>query len=371
MSSHKDNIQNKKLKELFEKQNSSEVPDIDGFEKEALEGFSMLSSEDDAFELKADLDQKMYKEVFIEDKKSRKLMYWYAAAGLIVAVGFSIYFVQSGLVPENEDLAIKAEPLLKEKVSEEAVVADAAKTENKLSKETEPAGTINTLSVAPKQAQVSTVYKSSQQDNSSGAKVKGAGGMQPVLNPVAASQAEVSAAPPALYADTPDQVVNKQDVLLDEDKRSSEAPSKENVSVKAVTISSKEEESLAKNERRKKQTQQLEGVGSGASQNSPSATSRDDRQEISSRVYYTEGDQALVTYLKTKLKEKNLLQKFDATLYINKNKSVEKVDLKRSYELTKTQQREVIDILKKLDKFNFSSGTENTGLLEYKLVFRP
>jgi hypothetical protein len=93
MSNNKDH--NQRLKNLLNK-NSTEMPDnADEFEKAALEGFALLESEQEVLDLKDSLDLKIYAEVFKAKKQDSRTRYWLAAAVLIGAIGFSIYFFQS------------------------------------------------------------------------------------------------------------------------------------------------------------------------------------------------------------------------------------------------------------------------------------
>lgn len=78
----------KDIEGLFKKRNS----ELDDFEKEALEGFDMLESEQEAVDLKAELDKKIGEQLFSEKRTGLKV-YWYAAAGLFLAIGFSVFFL--------------------------------------------------------------------------------------------------------------------------------------------------------------------------------------------------------------------------------------------------------------------------------------
>ncbi|MEO6302502.1 MAG: hypothetical protein ABIP51_04960, partial [Bacteroidia bacterium] len=64
-------------------------------------------------------------------------------------------------------------------------------------------------------------------------------------------------------------------------------------------------------------------------------------------------------------------QKFDATIYVNENKVVQKVEFTNAYSLTKTQKEDVSKILKTLDKFNFFMVPTKKGEYPYKVLYRP
>jgi hypothetical protein len=86
--------------------------------------------------------------------------------------------------------------------------------------------------------------------------------------------------------------------------------------------------------------------------------------------YYNGGEPGLVKDVKEKLKAGNLDQKFDAILYVNEKKIVEKVEFTNAYELTAKQKEEIIKILKSLNKFNAPS-TGKKESFPYKLLYRP
>jgi hypothetical protein len=93
------NKNNDFLNELLNKKQKGE---LDDFEREALEGFDTLSS-DEAHQLKTSLDAHMKEEVFAEKRPTR--VYWLAAAALALVVGLSVIFVMNN-GSNGKDLAI-------------------------------------------------------------------------------------------------------------------------------------------------------------------------------------------------------------------------------------------------------------------------
>jgi len=87
--------------------------------------------------------------------------------------------------------------------------------------------------------------------------------------------------------------------------------------------------------------------------------------------YYTGGEVALTKDIKDKLKGGDLDQKFDAMLYINEKKAVEKVEFTNAYDLTAKQKEEVTKILKTLTKFNVTATGGKRESFAYKLLYRP
>ena len=145
------------------------------------------------------------------------------------------------------------------------------------------------------------------------------------------------------------------------------------------------ENGKTKNSRAKKSANKqssVAGPGDIAYSTSPKTTTQEISGEVLAAVpaeaenkplatcFYTGGEAAITKDVKEKLKAENLDQKFDATLYINEKKAVEKVEFTNAYELTAKQKEDVIKILKSLNKFNVSS-TGKKESFTYKLLYRP
>ncbi|MBL7920100.1 MAG: hypothetical protein JNJ40_07275 [Bacteroidia bacterium] len=91
----------------------------------------------------------------------------------------------------------------------------------------------------------------------------------------------------------------------------------------------------------------------------------------STTCFYTGGESAITKDLKEKLKAENTDQKFDAILYVNEKKVVEKVEFTNAYDLTTKQKEEVTKILKSLSKFNVPASQGKKENFTYKLLYRP
>jgi hypothetical protein len=105
MSSRKNNnINNKKLEDFLGAKNT-EKDSLDDFDREALEGFSLLENTEEALAAKSELDAKIYPALFSTKETKPKAFIWYAAAGLILLVGFSIYYLTTSPLNNQKDLA--------------------------------------------------------------------------------------------------------------------------------------------------------------------------------------------------------------------------------------------------------------------------
>ncbi|MEI8136300.1 MAG: hypothetical protein WCH21_03135 [Bacteroidota bacterium] len=83
---------NENLKQLFNKAKADEQ-NLDDFEKEAMAGFNMLESENEANNLKTSLDNRINSELFYKKENHNQKVYWLAAAGLALVIGLSALFI--------------------------------------------------------------------------------------------------------------------------------------------------------------------------------------------------------------------------------------------------------------------------------------
>lgn len=365
MSKQEDNRHNRNLKELLDTKRGSANAPMDDFEKEALEGFAMLSGEEEALDLKKALDKKMYTDVFGEEKKPSSLRYWYAAAGLVIAIGFTVYFVKNTLTNKEPDLALQS-PRTSETFVPPLQKQPELSDKNDVQKTTTPQGasdekTENTLpsnskpeSIQNKGSEFKFNTKTVETENLSNAAVGSSSTEDLAATPVSAS---------------------KQD--LERDKKNASAvldveqnENREGMNLEEIAVVSKDEIKKTKASRKKEKA--LESKSQAADiPESPAVMAPDDVAAKPEFVCaYRSGETGLMKDLSVLLKNKNLLQKFNAIVYVGISGKVEKAELTRPFKLSVTEQKEVILILKSLDQFNMS---QNAGsyLYPYKIEFRP
>ena len=370
MSNQEDNTANENLRDFLNKSKISENGPIDDFEKEALEGFSMLENEEDVLNLKSSLDAKIYKEVFAEEKKPGRII-WYAAAGLALLIGLSVYFIQNNPVTKSDNLAIQSHTSSVHESDSRRI----QKSLNEVSKENE--------NLRFKKAENPPEIKSSEPKNAKGEKefhknvnpqkneknsdqnsnAESASGelvtqevkpqTVPVLAPIEGEkvmmQPSASSGAVSLGA--------TKDLTADYLNNSSFSVTKNDATTAGAEI---KKTKPSHNKKRSKNEEQTVAADANSTVAGPSGKS----------CLYSGGEEALLKDLKTILSSKKLLQKFDATLFINENKKVVKVIFTETYGLSKTDQKELIDLLKTLDKFEMI-GVSGKNLAEYKLVYRP
>jgi hypothetical protein len=100
----KDQQHNKDIEELLKQFKTQKNEGLDDFEREALEGFEMLDSKEEALEFKKETDTRAHEELFAK-KKENKRVYWFAAAGLFLVIGLSVYFILNNPTINQKDVA--------------------------------------------------------------------------------------------------------------------------------------------------------------------------------------------------------------------------------------------------------------------------
>jgi hypothetical protein len=78
------------------------VDDLDAFEQEAMEGFAMLESKQEALDIKKRLDERM--EEKFSEKRKPLFIYWSAAAGIALIIGL-IFLVRSNGNLKSDEVA--------------------------------------------------------------------------------------------------------------------------------------------------------------------------------------------------------------------------------------------------------------------------
>jgi hypothetical protein len=126
MAEHKHN--HKDFEDLLKSLKTKKTDDLDDFEREALEGFEALGSEEDAISAKNELDEKIRSELFTEEKRRRPVVYWFAAAGLLLVIGLSVLFVRNNKEINNSDVAAVEQKEIKDLEKEAALSAPLEET---------------------------------------------------------------------------------------------------------------------------------------------------------------------------------------------------------------------------------------------------
>jgi hypothetical protein len=89
------------------------------------------------------------------------------------------------------------------------------------------------------------------------------------------------------------------------------------------------------------------------------------------QCYYSGGETVFTKDIAVKLIAKNVNKKFDAILFINEKKQVEKVNFTNTYDLNADDRKTIEGELKNLSKFNFFINPTTKTLYEFKLEYRP
>ncbi len=408
---------NKNLKDLLKNNNSKS---LDDFEKDALEGFNTLSSPEEILEVKSQLDKRIYAEVFSEKKSTLKI-YWYAAAGLILLIGFSVYFLidNNGSVKKNEMAIIqneltekKPEQALEQKqtqvgpleqketvnkeISKNAENAAAGKTSNSgsgaIGGKDVPASTAQSIPAAPNQSNPNSILANKTNDKDDANELSGYRRLEEEKSQKeSTARADKNSAEDISKTPVTDELKTEY-TNNNKDKRKKEtqipvvsagasdtkvknAADRENTGTKNTDSEGlvSKKQSVAQNKDKsvggeKNDNTPQKPATSPANINSPKENTMGSNI---SNCYYLGGNDALIKDIKEKLIEKKLNKKFDAVIYINEKKEVEKIIFTNLYNLNKDDETHIAETLKTLSKFSFFVYPTFKSLFEYKVFYVP
>jgi len=423
-----DRPHNKDLEDLLKNFKTQKSEELDDFEREALEGFETLGSEEEVRDVKSKLDKRAYDELFAE-KKGHKI-YWFAAAGLFLVIGLSVFFILNNQQVEEKNVAyvqpVNDKQILKEEVT--AIPTDEAVTpepqNNKVTAETKTSPSLKNNSKKTEDAESKegggissrAVLKPSfgketsgennaamdkrdddRQDNASGElskqTAKDANFESGAVDMETKKLEEKNKREAEVNEKITDQLAYTETKSGDEEprkgtKKSGANKSKEKApAYKAAEDDAKTETpantSVAangaydlKNNGNVSQTTTTPGAPAEQKAGSPSYNPQsvpkaDEYNSPTNTCYYVGGVSDLVKDVRVKLNEQNVNKQFDAILNINEKKKVEKVIFLNVYDLTTTERDKVTKILKDLDKFNFYIQPNKKSLFEFKLLYKP
>jgi len=428
---------NKNLKDLLNKAGSES---FDDFEKEALEGFNTLASEQEALDVKAALDKRIHAEVFTEKKFNLKV-YWYAAAGLALIIGLSAYFLMNNNPVNKDSVAIienaireetpldmpKKEAFEKLKDKENAAPpAEEESSENKNLQQSfenkgkeKPSGTTGKYTVTVTDANGASTVSNAEKDIVDEDKKDAAKSVaddykriEPATNaPVeisnkdkegdlleksakvtTAGKNEMKAKKSADRAEVKGKLSDQKSAddnrndgaALDElagkkiddgDREKNRRKSEEKEQQEVLTKQSNEviSNSVALKSEVSKESEKanVTKTPSAPSLNEAPLNAGNGSPGYSGTCYYSGGENNLEKDIREKLSDKKINKKFDAVLYINDKKIVEKVLFTNKYELNKDDEIHIAETLKTLSKFVYSINPKPNTLFEYKLLYRP
>ena len=421
---------NNNIDQLFNKAKADDQ-NLDDFEKEAMAGFDMLASKEEANELKAALDKRINEEVFIKKESHNPKIYWFAAAGLAAVIGLSVLFIlnDSNSISKSSDLAITetqqtALPDSKNELKEEAAapledvvsekapakeISESQKAESKglLDEEKTKGSNSRMVTTANEQAASGVAQAGKKQESNKAGEGVGAQYDQTTkLDALAKTshskdkESDAFKSLPSAVQQSPklaeSEASAKDEVVLETKNakgKNDDADSKKNLNQVASNTAYggvvNREEKIAKEKSKKARAKQNDSNIPAAPEKNdyesvaPLTTKTEEAEEITKATdykrednnfincYYTGGEAAIIKDIKEKLVAENLDQKFDVTLYISEKKTVTKVEFINSYALIKKQKEEVTKQLKTLNKFNFFVSPTQKGEFTYKVLYRP
>lgn len=331
-----------KLKAFLGKQ-----PDetTDEFEREALEGFAMLENEQEILELKSQTDAKV--NAALQVKRSKKTTYWFAAAGLLLCIGLTVFFVSQQGTLEDNRVAIEEKALSAEQLSP----ADHTNTDGALATSDSLAPTqyksVNpVVSSRMDQRAAAPVPPETSQERLSESAGKAFTSTQAGAEPekTAEALANLPLAKDEVAAPTNDaKAMSLEDISNDGDKE-------EHVAVVSTQPESKTKKAL----RKKAESEPAKA---------PAAARYDSALAI---CWYEGGDQRLHQDLKKELLKRQLDRPFKVNLSVAANGTVERVEFLNGKEFNRDEKKELEAVLKKLSAFKNSSGAVQSYIVDYR-----
>ena len=333
-------------------------PKIDGdmrddFDREALEGYSMLKNQQEAFDLKAELDDRMESELSGASKKRPAALYLLAAASLFLVIGLSVYmlFLRDQTRPsELKQLAVSS--------STDAIPAPPVLSEHLL----EPP-----VSEVPEPKRGETILdrekkKSYEQTSVTSAKP-------------AAGRAEFNLAPGQTMPPAPEEkhkansemeYAAKADAERERDKQiNATALESEDEAAHQAPAAKKNEKELSRKRVAPQGREQNKMTDSYAMATS---TGIAPLELNTGNCYYDGGEARLQKELSQKLEVKKLDKHFEAILFINSKGKVAKVEFIKNESFSQDEVKQATAILQTLTKFSFVREPGTGYLCEYKLV---
>jgi hypothetical protein len=325
-----DKEKNDRMKEFLR----SQPDEGDDFEKEAREGYQLLSGEEEALELKARVDARINRE--IGTQHNRSTFYWMAAAALLIFIGFSVYFVTDN-PPQPAELSLSVEDR-KEELRPAETSTYQPHTER---------ATAQHATAKQEQAEAPLIRKRSPEKKTAEAETEG----ERLSNESAAA------------------AMKKSDELAAVAEGAGVVTAAEVEMPKAVDLdaSAPPPQPMKAAEKR---------GGQNARSAAPvreSANAAFESQAVTATpvitVAYPKGKDSLCALLKRDLPAE--IGRFDVILFVNTSGAVEKTRLLNTYSLTRDQKRTLEKVLLSVKGFTLSADPGPGGLAEYRFGCAP
>lgn len=316
----------------------------DEFEQEALEGFAMLENEQEILELKSQTDAKV--NAALQVKRSKKTTYWFAAAGLLLCIGLTVFFVSQQGTLEDNRVAIEEKALSAEQLSP----ADHTNTDGALA---------TSDSLAPTQYKSVNPVVSSRMDQTAAA---------PVPSETSQERFSESAgkASPSTQAGAEPEKTAEALANLPLAKDEGAAPTNDAKAVSLEDISNEDREehvAVVSAQPESKTKKALRKKAESEPATAPASASYESALAI---CWYEGGDQRLQQDLKKELLKRQLDRPFKANLSVATNGTVERVEFLNGKEFNRDEKKELEAVLKKLSAFKNSSGAAQSYIVDYR-----
>jgi hypothetical protein len=348
MSGHNED---KKLRDFLR----SSAAEGDDFEKEALEGFAMLKNDEEAMQAKAELDQRIYREVFYTRSKPGRQGMYYAAAAVLLLAGFAIFMMRGSLFDNRNEMAVQRElnpPAEVQTLRAPPAQVQSATAEDEKKSPAEPKQKTHEKTISP--AKTLPELQEAEQGNS-------------VADHQPASQGKAEASPVSEGV-SPSQT---NDLALSEADHKKAATAGAQVAYESQQPETKlaaegdfalnsaaQKPSAAPTEPPRKNAYAKRAVPA-------------EKKPASKNCYYPEGEKGLRDDVQKLFQPKDLVIRFDAILRIDRAGRILEVEFKEQPELSAETKEKISATLKQLKPFQFYNSQGNEVPAEYRLDFKP
>jgi hypothetical protein len=302
----------------------------DDFDKDAIAGFKKLNSNQEAIDLKNNLDKEIIERGLFETSNNTKKTGWVAAAALFLVIGFSAFFIINSST--KIDNAVAVNDIVKEESTPQGAITQITPPQ--------------AITISP--TELKTITKNTEEKK---------------ITITANKPDDIT------INNTPTRGTSATTVL----EKSKETNIVDGIASNQQSVNKDQDESinseitLAKADGKVLESEPQMPSAAPKSENSPVISNKFENNSC----YYTGGSSALNTELQKKLGLKNALKPFTANLTINEKRQVTNVLFIKPNNLSRIEIETVKTQLKTLTEFNFNTQPTKKTSYTYTIIFVP
>jgi hypothetical protein len=345
---------------LFEKA-KSDFEKLDDFEKDAFNGLENYSSIKNVKELQNNLKRRFEKEILKKSKKKPQTFFWLAAATLAFLIGLSVFFIFTSdqNFSKSKKLAINT-PKENVNFNHTNISIDTTELTKVITTSSNSNSVTNDASENKAASKILKKTIAQKENEKPDKKIQSS-----LNNKLKVSEKEIP---------TEGQVMTAFNEENKSSTNSLNAFEKENEKNNNIT-----ENDIAFVTKNNKVIMERPSVNSPENKSEQLRSENLYKSKETRKVeadefvncYYKGGEAEIVKDINNKLNSKKSNLKFDVIIFINQNKLVENVEFINSYSLTEIEKKQIIAVIKSLDKFDFFMPPTTKNSFKYKLSFNP